>query len=169
MRMLRKSKIPQDSFFKSKSEGNIKELVDNESKPSLLQSLYKGFTSSMNLKSAERKVQQQATANMEDSGFLSLRAEVAHLDDNQRMICRLSGGGTDSASLPPVITAPNCSDGCEASLFSCFSAGSRPIMPNHRNVLRPRDIKEHISVSLSLSLMLQFNPANDYRPCNFDN
>ena len=166
MRMLRKSKIPQDSFFKSKSEGNIKELVDNESKPSLLQSLYKGFTSSRNLKSADRKAN---TCKTGDSGFLSLRAEVDHLADNQRMICRLSGGGTDSASLPPVITAPNCSEGCEASLFSCFSAGSRPIMPNHRNVLRPRDIKEHISVSLSLSLMLQFNPANDYRPCNFDN
>ena len=148
MRMLRKSKIPQDSFFKSKSEGNIKELVDNESKPSLLQSLYKGFTSSRNLKSADRKAN---TCKTGDSGFLSLRAEVDHLADNQRMICRLSGGGTDSASLPPVITAPNCSDGCEASLFSCFSAGSRPIMPNHRNVLRPRDIKERLCLSPLLS------------------
>ena len=140
MRMLRKSKIPQDSFFKSKSEGNIKELVDNESKPSLLQSLYKGFTSSMNLKSAERKSRPAYTAT-EDSGFLSLRAEVAHLADNQRMICKFSGG-TGSASLPPVIT-----EGGQGSLFSCFTAGSKPIMPNHRNVLRPRDIKEHISVS----------------------
>ena len=146
MRMLRKSKIPQDSFFKSKSEGNIKELVDNESKPSLLQSLYKGFTSSRNLKSADRKA---TTGTAEDSGFLSLRAEVAHLADNQRMIGKLSGG-TDSASLPPVITAPSFSADCQGSLFSCFTAGSRPIMPNHRNVLRPRDIKEHISVSRSL-------------------
>ena len=134
MRILRKSKIPQDSFFKSKSEGNIKELVDNESKPSLLHSLYKGFTSSMNLKSGDRK--SSPTNNIEDSGFLSLRAEVAHLADNQRMIGKLSGAG-GPASLPPVITG-----GCQGSLFSCFTAGSKPIMPNHRNVLRPRDIKE---------------------------
>ena len=78
VRLFRKSKSTPDSFFKSKSEGNIKELVDNESKPSLLQSykgsllqIYKGFTS-LNLRSPDRRV-----PCMEAPGFLSLREEVS--------------------------------------------------------------------------------------------
>ena len=142
-----KSRGYPGSFSKSKSEGNIKELVDNESKRSLLQSLYKGFTS-MNLKSLEKR-----SHNLE-AGFLSLREEVNHLDDNQRMICKLS-----QASLPPLPPASNCSDGCQASLFSCFTAGSKPIMPNHKHVLRPRDVKcRDIKERLCLRHNITFRP-----------
>ena len=150
VRLFRKSKSTPDSFFKSKSEGNIKELVDNESKPSLLQSykgsllqIYKGFTS-LNLRSPDRRV-----PCMEAPGFLSLREEVSNLDDNQRMICKLSQPG--SSSLPPVMSDSSCAEGFQSSLFSCFTAGSKPMMPNHRNVLRPRDIKERLCLSPLLS------------------
>ena len=161
VRMFRKSKSNPESFFKSKSEGNIKELVDNESKPSLLQS-YKGSLIQIyrNLRPQSRR-----SPTSESGGFLSLREEVNHLDHNQRMIGRLSEAGP--GSLPPVISS------CESSLFSCFTAGSKPIMPNHRSVLRPRDIKECVCLSpLMRSLIIAFYISKElraYSRCNFPN
>ena len=147
-RLFRESRASRSSIFKSKSEGNIKELIDEEPRPSLVQSLYRGFSSSMNFRYSE---QQPPETNKPSSCFLSLGAEVNTLTRNQRSVSQLRRQDTQIKSLPYLPPS-------QASLFSCFTAGpgnglNKPAMSNHRNFMRPRDIKVVVS-SIKLSWIL---------------
>ena len=149
-RLFRESRASRSSIFKSKSEGNIKELIDEEPRPSLVQSLYRGFSSSMNFRYSE---QHPPETNKPSSCFLSLGAEVNTLTRNQRSVSQLRRQDTQIKSLPSYLPPPS-----QASLFSCFTAGSgnglnKPVMSNHRNFMRPRDIKVVVS-SIKLSRIL---------------
>ena len=147
-RLFRESRASRSSIFKSKSEGNIKELIDEEPRPSLVQSLYRGFSSSMNFRYSE---QQPPETNKPSSCFLSLGAEVNTLTRNQRSVSQLRRQDTQIKSLPYLPPS-------QPSLFSCFTAGpgnglNKPAMSNHRNFMRPRDIKVVVS-SIKLSWIL---------------
>ena len=148
-RLFRESRASRSSIFKSKSEGNIKELIDEEPRPSLVQSLYRGFSSSMNFRYSE---QHPPETNKPSSCFLSLGAEVNTLTRNQRSVSQLRRQDTQIKSLPSYLPPS------QASLLSCFTAGSgnglnKPVMSNHRNFMRPRDIKVVVS-SIKLSRIL---------------
>ena len=137
--LLRKTKplfrIPKDSFiFRSKSEGNIKELVDREPRSTLMQSLYRGF-SSLNFKHSEQKTPK---TEMEYT-FLSLGPEVTTLNHNQEHVSRMRKQEIPSMKSLPCLSQSQ-SD-LQFSLLSCFASGGKQMKPNHRSVQRPRDIK----------------------------
>ena len=149
VRMFRKSKEHKSLIVKSKSEGNIKELIDKEPKPTLMQSLVRGF-SSMNFRYSEQK---PLEAEKPTSCFLSLGAEVSSLNENQKTVSKLRKQELQPKSLQYLSDQES-----PASLFSCFTLGTRPLMPNHRNVMRPRDIKVCIIVSSrKINELIRFN------------
>ena len=132
---LRKSKQffrkPRDSssaIFKSKSEGNIKELVEREPRSTFMQSLYRGFTS-LNFRYSEKMPNTES-----ENTFLSLRPEVTTLNHNQENVSRMR-----KQEIPSMKSLPCLSQ--SESLLSCFALGGKQIKPNHRSVQRPRDIK----------------------------
>ena len=130
---LRKSKKffrkPRDSsIFKSKSEGNIKELVEKEPRSTIMQSLYRGF-SSLNFGYSEKMPNTES-----ENTFLSLGPEVTTLNHNQENVSRMR-----NQEIPSMKSLPCLSQ--SESLLSCFALGGKQIKPNHRNVQRPRDIK----------------------------
>ena len=97
--------------------------------------------------------QQPPETNNPTSCFLSLGAEVNTLTRNQRSVSQLRRQDTQIKSLPSYLPPPS-----QASLLSCFTAGSgnglnKPVMSNHRNFMRPRDIKVVVS-SIKLSRIL---------------
>ena len=131
---LRKSKQffrnPKDtsSIFKSKSEGNIKELVEKEPRSTIMQSLYRGF-SSLNFGYSEKMPNTES-----ENTFLSLGPEVTTLNHNQENVSRMRNQEIPSMKSLPCLSQPE-------SLLSCFALGGKQIKPNHRSVQRPRDIK----------------------------
>ena len=131
--LLRKSKKllrkPRDSsIFKSKSEGNIKELVEREPRSTFMQSLYRGF-SSLNFRYSEKMPNTES-----ENTFLSLGPEVTTLNHNQENVSRMR-----NQEIPSMKSLPCLSQ--SESLLSCFALGGKQIKPNHRSVQRPRDIK----------------------------
>ena len=116
------------SIFKSKSEGNIKELVESEPRNTFMQSLYRGLTS-LNFKYSEKMPNTES-----ENTFLSLGSEVTTLNHNQENVSRMRKQEIPSMKSLPCLSQPE-------SLLSCFALGGKQIKPNHRNVLRPRDIK----------------------------
>lgn len=133
----RRSKDQKSLMVKSKSEGNIKELIDKEPRQSLLQSLYRGF-SSMSFRCPEQKTD-DITYHQENTGYLSLGAELFSLNENQMTVQKLKSREAQMQSLPFMAQPPE--EG-QTSIFSCFTnVGTKPLMPNHRSVMRPRDIK----------------------------
>jgi len=140
VRLFKRSKDNKSNIVKCKSEGNIKELIDKEPKFSLMQSLYKGF-SSMNLRYSEQKHYTSAKPSCYNSlgpeiSTLTFNDEVGILGDNQKAVSNLRRQESQMNSLPITYSAES-----DTSIFSCFAAGHRAMMPNHRNVMRPRDIK----------------------------
>ena len=133
----RRSKDQKALLVKSKSEGNIKELIDKEPKQSLIQSLYRGF-SSMSFRCPEQKTD-DITYNEGNTCYLSLGAELFSLNENQMTVQKLRNREAQMQSLP-FIAQPQEEN--QTSIFSCFTnVGTKPLMPNHRSVMRPRDIK----------------------------
>ena len=131
------SKESKSFLVKSRSEGNIKELIDKDSKPSLFTSLYRGF-SSMSFRCPEQK--QDDTDYTSPANYpLSLGNEVSSLGEHQLTVQKLRNKETSPS------VESDVRDGRHTSLFSCFSSnlGNKAIMPNHRNFMRPRDVKEY--------------------------
>ncbi len=115
-------------IFKSKSEGNIKELIEREPRNTFMQSIYQGFTS-LNFRYSEKMPNTES-----ENTFLSLGSEVTTLNHNQENVSRMR-----KQEIPSMKSLPCLSQ--SESLLSCFAIGGKQIKPNHRSVQRPRDIK----------------------------
>ena len=131
-RLFRRSKqVNEPRLWKSTSEGNLKETVNNEKKPSYFQTLRQGIK--RRSRKQESKLFYQSTpclANIEPGFETWKSADVPAYPYLE-----------DMGSLPLFFkTEGETMYFYEPHSYN-VSSGSKPLMPNHKNVQRPRDVK----------------------------
>ena len=127
----------QARLLKSKSEGNLNELVEKEPKPSFLQSIYKRglMTRSKKQEKDLRKglfhqsspclVSTVSDIGMTEQAKETTFKKISCCQEEQMqslpLFCESRGESLNSYFI-------------QQPIFFCFTAGSRPIMPNHKTV-----------------------------------
>ena len=133
----RKNTAYPSNLLRSKSEGNIHELIMKEEKPSLFKSI-KRFVSRGN-KSKDSVGSSRGYDFYQSTPCLASMENEFEIDrcKRSRTMCE----DDDVHSLPLFFKSKGEALHQQTTLFSCFNSGTRPIMPNHKNVQRPRDVK----------------------------
>ena len=135
-------KVESSLLFKSKSEGNLNELIDDEQKPSILKTIYRSLM---------RKQKYKVTKELHYSSPCLLNVGPRDTESNH---VKMQKEEKILNSLP--MMSPDSST-YHQPLFSCFNT-QKPTMPSHKNVLRPRDVKESfLNLSDLVKLFLQFS------------
>ena len=144
--VLQKFKKPrgehQGRLLKSKSEGNLSELVESEPKPSFFQSIYRG------LMTRHKKQEQgmKAKSFYQSSPCLAYdENEIEMTEQRKTPFFQKPPYQEDQMKSLPFLHESRGeslnSNFFHQPLFSCFNTVSKPMMPNHKNVQRPRDVK----------------------------
>ena len=132
----------QGRLLKSKSEGNLSELVESEPKPSFFQSIYRG------LMTRHKKHEQgmKAKSFYQSSPCLAYdENEIEMTEQRKTPFFQKPPYQEDQMKSLPFLHESRGeslnSNFFHQPLFSCFNTVAKPMMPNHKSVQRPRDVK----------------------------